>query len=65
MISKSDLPDILKAQDVADFLGISRRRVYELLQMSEKVGGIKCISIGASKRVEKNDFLQWLENQKS
>jgi excisionase family DNA binding protein len=58
------LSDILTAQQIADYLGISRRRVYELLQMNEKAGGIRCFQIGLSKRVEKEDFLQWIEERK-
>ncbi|SMQ60899.1 DNA binding domain-containing protein, excisionase family [Bacillus sp. OV166] len=59
------LPDILTAQHIADYLGISRRRVYELLQMREEVGGIRNFQIGLSKRVDKKDFFQWIEDQKS
>lgn len=61
---KEDLPDILTAQHIATYLGISRRRVYELLQMTEEAGGIKCFQIGLSKRVEKEDFIQWIEERK-
>lgn len=59
------LSNILTAQHIATYLGISRRRVYELLQMSEEAGGIKCFQIGSSKRVDKEDFLQWIEQKKS
>lgn len=64
-MAKSTLPNILTAQHIADYLGISRRVVYELLNKSEDMGGIKCIQIGASKRVEKEDFLQGIEDRKS
>lgn len=59
------LSDILTAQHIANYLGISRRRVYELLQTSEEAGGIKCFQIGSSKRVDKVDFLQWIEQKKA
>lgn len=59
------LPNILTAQHIADYLGISRRRVYELLQISEEAGGIRCFQIGLSKRVDKMDFLQWIEQKKN
>jgi excisionase family DNA binding protein len=58
------LPNILTAQHIANYLGISRRRVYELLQMSEESGGIRCIQIGFSKRVDKEDFFIWIEQRK-
>jgi DNA-binding transcriptional regulator LsrR (DeoR family) len=60
-MTKNQLPDILTAQDISDFLHISRRRVYELFQLSEEAGGIKVVEIGITKRVEKEDFLIWLE----
>lgn len=53
------LPDILTAKHIAEFLSISRRRVYELFQIHVNHGGIPNFSIGASKRVDKEDFKQW------
>lgn len=60
----NDLPEILTAQHIATYLGISRRRVYELFQTTPKHGGIPNFDIGASKRVEKKDFLNWIEARK-
>jgi len=57
------LPDILTAQNIADYLGISRRRVYELFQMAPEYGGIPNFDIGFSKRVRKEDFLRWIESK--
>jgi excisionase family DNA binding protein len=59
-----DLPEIITAQQIADYLQISRKTVYELLQINPEYGGIKNISIGASKRVEKVDFIDWLQLKK-
>ncbi|PGV47027.1 helix-turn-helix domain-containing protein [Bacillus sp. AFS037270] len=64
-MEKANLPNILTAQHIADYLGISRRRVYELIQMSEEAGGIRCFTIGLSKRVDKEDFLKWIEMKKN
>ena len=58
------LPDILTAQHIAEFLGISRRRIYELFQLSPSNGGIPNFEIGASKRVLKTDLEMWIENRK-
>ncbi|TEB05861.1 Helix-turn-helix domain protein [Pelotomaculum schinkii] len=58
------LPDILTAQHISDYLGISRRRVYELFQLKPDFGGIPNFEIGFSKRVDKQDFLQWIEAKK-
>lgn len=63
-MSEQELPQILTAQHIAKYLGISRRRVYELLQMSEKAGGIRCFQIGLSKRVDKDDFFKWIDKKK-
>jgi len=61
----NELPEILTAQIIATYLGISRRKVYELFQTVPKRGGIPNFDIGASKRVEKKDFTHWIEDQKS
>lgn len=60
----SELPEIITAQNIATYLGISRRRVYELFQTTPKHGGIPNFDIGASKRVEKKDFVAWIEARK-
>jgi hypothetical protein len=58
------LPDILTAKHIAGFLSISRRRVYELFQLPPQKGGIPNFDIGFSKRVSKQDFLQWIDDRK-
>lgn len=60
-----ELPEVLTAQNIADYLVISRRRVYELFQLKQTAGGIPNFDIGASKRVEKKDFIKWIEDRKS
>lgn len=54
------LPDIMTALHIAQFLGISRRRVYELFRLDVNQGGIPAFKIGASKRVNKDDFKAWV-----
>lgn len=56
--------DVLTAEMIAEHQGISRRRVYELFQLSHKHGGIPNYDIGNSKRVLKVDYLQWIEDSK-
>lgn len=58
------LPDTLTALHISQYLGISRRRVYELFQIHIEHGGIPNFEIGASKRVDKADFKQWIEQLK-
>lgn len=67
MVNKTieDYPEILTAQNIADYLGISRRRVYELSQLPEAHGGIRNFDIGNSKRVDKQDFVNWIDARKN
>lgn len=58
-----EMPDILTAQNIADYLGISRRRVYELFQLKPELGGIPNFDIGFSKRVRKIDFVRWIDEK--
>jgi len=58
------LPEILTAQHIASYLGISRRRVYELFQVFPDAGGIRNFDIGFSKRVDKKDFIRWIDERK-
>jgi excisionase family DNA binding protein len=58
------LPDILTAQQISEFLGISRKTVYQLLKVHVERGGIPNYEIGNSKRVEKADFKQWIKQLK-
>ncbi len=58
------LPDILTAKHLAQYLSVSRRRIYELFQVSTEYGGIPNFEIGASKRVKKSDFEKWLSLRK-
>ena len=58
------LPDILTAQHISDYLKISRSRIYEKFQIPPQQGGIPNFEIGNSKRVDKQDFLDWIEARK-
>lgn len=59
-----ELPDVLTADVLAEFLSLSKRRVYELMDISDDHGGIPCLRIGRSKRVLKADLLEWLNKRK-
>ncbi|MDR3587505.1 MAG: helix-turn-helix domain-containing protein [Desulfosporosinus sp.] len=62
--SINDLPEILTAKHISSYLGISLRVVYALFQKVPTHGGIPNFDIGASKRVEKKDFIKWIEARK-
>lgn len=59
-----ELPDILTAAILAKYLSLSKRRVYELMDIIPEAGGMPCVRIGRSKRVLKADLNEWLENRK-
>jgi len=65
VIKIEELPEMLTAQHIATYLGISRRRVYELFQLKPAFGGIPNLDIGFSKRVDKKDFIAWIEAKKA
>lgn len=58
------LPDTLTAMHISEFLGVSRRRIYELFQINVDSGGIPNFEIGLSKRVDKADLKQWINRKK-
>lgn len=64
-VTLNELPEILSAQNIADYLSISRARVYELFQIKNSSGGIPNFSIGATRRVVKIDFIKWIEKLKA
>ncbi len=64
-MEKEQLPAIMTAADIAGYLKISRRRVYEFLLLDPAQGGIRHAKFGASKRVEREDFIKWVESQKT
>ena len=55
-----DLPDVLTAEILSQYLSLSKRRVYELMDLSIEGGGIPCMRIGRSKRVLKSDLINWM-----
>lgn len=59
-----NLPDVLKAEHIMEFLGMSKGKVYDLMRISVDAGGIPAMRIGRNVRVLKTDLLEWLEKQK-
>jgi len=57
LLTLDRLPDILTPQHVADYTGISRQRIYDHCQ----TGDLKSFTIGASRKIDKNEMLTWLE----
>lgn len=60
--SIDDLPPILTAQDIANYLRISERRAYEIMELKS----FPLIRLGRSKRANRESFMRWLqENERS
>jgi hypothetical protein len=59
-----ELPDVCTPQICADFLGVSRNRIYEYCQLSPEVNGIPSYTIGGSRKIDKADLLLWKEAQR-
>ena len=60
----NDLPEIITAQHIADYLHIARQSVYELFRTNPQYGGIPFFSIGTAKRVKRSDFIAWIKGRK-
>lgn len=60
MYQIKQLPFSMKAEDVQEFLNISRSSAYALMKRED----FPTIMIGKSKRVKAEDFLKWVEAQK-
>lgn len=66
IMHREDLPDVMSAQHIANYLQISRRVVYDLLDLPEDKGGIRNFRVGVgekrpSRRVFRADFLKWID----
>ncbi|MBN6887035.1 methanogenic corrinoid protein MtbC1 [Cytobacillus horneckiae] len=57
--SKEDYPLILKVSDIQEILQIGKRIAYELMDQE----GFPCIKIGKLKRVNRDKFFEWLDEQ--
>ncbi|WP_028392756.1 helix-turn-helix domain-containing protein [Bacillus cihuensis] len=60
MENNLELPHILKAKDVQTYLRISKGKVYELFKNED----FPAVKFDGSLRVFKEDFLNWVEQQR-
>ncbi|MGG4344892.1 helix-turn-helix domain-containing protein [Paenibacillus lautus] len=58
------LTDILTAEHISKYLGVSRATIYELFKVNVEYGGIPNFKIGNSRRVDKKDLIRWIEDRK-
>lgn len=60
----NSLPENVTAKQLADFLGISRKKVYQLFQTPSVYGGIPSFKVGTTNKVDKDDFINWILHKK-
>lgn len=60
-MNKEELPSVLKASDVSQFLRISPRYAYEIMERKD----FPMIKIGRAKRVMREEFLDWISKQRA
>lgn len=59
MMSLNNMPDLLTAEQVGDYLGVSRSTIYSWCR-SKKMPGIK---FNGTWRVRKESFVKWIAEQ--
>ncbi len=59
-MEKKDYPLMLTVVEVSQILGVSKRVAYEIMDSQ----GFPLIRIRRSKRVNRDDFFNWLEERK-
>lgn len=63
-LTLEELPEVLKAQDIADYLGLARYTIYEQFKIPQDLGGIPNFQVGKSRRTMKTDFVRWINKQR-
>lgn len=60
-MEKKDYPLVLTAVEISQILGISKRVAYEIMDETD----FPLIRVRRTKRVNRDDFFQWLEIKKT
>lgn len=58
MQTMNDYPVILNVEHIQEILGVGKRRAYEIM----KIEDFPVIEIGRTKRVNRDQFFQWLND---
>jgi len=61
MNQQQDYPLILTADDIANILMINKNKAYELMKQK----GFPTITMGRLKRVNRDSFFKWIEEQQN
>lgn len=59
-MERKDYPILLTAVEISQILGVSKRVAYEIMDTT----GFPLIKIRRSKRVNREDFFNWLDKKK-
>jgi excisionase family DNA binding protein len=60
-MNPEELPEVMTAEDIKDFLDIGRVQAYDLI----KTGQFRSVRIGRSIRISKKIFLEWFEGSEA
>jgi predicted DNA-binding transcriptional regulator AlpA len=58
MKEKNEYPIVMKAKDVAEVMGVSKRTAYHIMEIKD----FPLIPIGKMKLVTRESFFNWLES---
>lgn len=56
----NELPELMTVKELRDYLKCSNKNVYNLI----KTDGFPCLKVGGSYRICKNEFIEWVNNQR-
>lgn len=59
----NEMPPVLNAKFIKEYLGISQSKVYELLHTNHSAGGIKAFKDGDRWLVKRENFKDWLDKK--
>ena len=57
-MTREELPEVMEAKDIQQFLKISRNTAYDLIKRKE----FPTLKIGRLLRIRKESFLEWFDN---
>lgn len=60
-MNREQYPLVLTVKEVSEILGVGKIRAYEIMDTD----GFPLVKLGRSKRVPREKFFEWLDNQAS
>lgn len=56
----NELPELMTIKELRDYLKCSNQNAYNII----KLDGFPCLKFGGSYRIPKNEFIEWINNQR-